>query len=263
MRREPSDDEIVSKLTDREVLRNYCIFAGMHRAITAQTLLGSLTNEPNQRRSVGLEIAANLVAALEDVALWYFVLKEWKSEGALFDLIDGIQVRDQADYRYSTQVAVASISEWTIADLRREFGLPSDEELLEHGWSDEELNSHINGLRDALVRLTSGLELRLEDEGILRTSYNNIKHGVLAVATSEPSKLGVSIMIPSRRGPTGPSGKRKINVGWIPCDDDDLRRLASNTVVVSEALWALLNWIYIYRFDSSWRLPKWPVPNPL
>ncbi len=74
----------------------------MHRAITAQTLLGSLTQEPNQRRSVGLEIAANFVAALEDVALWYFVLKEWKSGGALFDLIDGIQIRDQADYRYST-----------------------------------------------------------------------------------------------------------------------------------------------------------------
>ncbi len=247
--------------TDQAVLKSYCAFAGMHRAIVAQTLMGGLTADPNERRSVGIELAANFVAALEDVALWYFVLREWKSGEALFDLMNRIQVRDTKGYKYSTQNAVDALSDWTIADLRREFGLPSDDELLESGWSEVGLNYYIDGLREALVRLKSGLELRLEDEGILRKSYNKIKHGVLAFPTTEHSKIGVSVQILSRRAPGRPGGK--INVGWISFDDDALRRLASNAVIVSEALWALLNLIYIYRFDRSWRLPKWPVPNPL
>jgi hypothetical protein len=155
------------------------------------------------------------------------------------------------------------MSKWTIADLRREFGLPNDEELIERGWSEEGLRSYINGLREALVRLRSGLELRLEDEGILRTSYNKIKHGMLAFPTSEHSQIGVSVMIISRRAPRLSGGKAMVNVGWISCDDDALHRLASNAVIVSEALWALLNLIYAYRFDRSWELPEWPVPNPL
>ena len=251
----------MAKPTDQAVLKSYCAFAGMHRAIVAQTLIGGLTTDPNERRSVGLELTANFVAALEDVALWYFVLREWKSGEALFDLISRIQIRDQKGHRYSTQVAVDALSDWTIADLRREFGLPSDEELLEYGWTEEELVSYINGLREALVRLTSGLKLRLEDEGILRTSYNKIKHGMLAFPTNEHSEIGVSVKILSRRAPGRPGGK--INEGWRSCDDAALRRLARNAVIVSEALWALLNWIYIYRFDRSWKLPKWPVPNPL
>jgi len=254
-------NEFVTKPTDQDVLKSYCVFAGMHRAIVAQTLIASLTTDPNQRRSTGLELAANFVAALEDVALWYFVLKEWESGEALFDLIHRIQIRDQEGYKYSTQEAVAALSDWTIADLRREFGLPSDEELIKRGWNEEGLTSYINGLREALVRLKSGLELRLEDEGILRTSYNRIKHGALAFPTTENSEIGVSVMILSRRAPGRPGGK--VNQGWISCDDDALRRLASNAVIVSEALWALLNLIYAYRFDRTWKLPRWPVPNPL
>lgn len=257
-----TDNDIVSKLSDQEVLRNYCTFAGMHRALTAHFLLAALTQDPNQRRSVALELAANFVAALEDVATWYFVLREWRqSEETLFDLIDRIQVTDSEGQRYSTQAAVANVSHWTIADLRREFGLPSDKSLEDAGWSEDAINTHLNGLREALVRLKSGLELRLEDEGILRTSCNKIKHGLLAIAATENSTMGVSVMIPSRRGPRGPSGKRKINTGWIACDDTGLRRLAKNAIIVSEALWAVLNLVYVFRFDPEWRLPHWPVPK--
>ena len=65
MAKKTLDQIIVEKLSDQEVLRNYCTFAGMHRSNTAMTLFSSLGTDENQRRSIGLEILGTSVAALE------------------------------------------------------------------------------------------------------------------------------------------------------------------------------------------------------
>jgi hypothetical protein len=63
----------------------------------------------------------------------------------------------------------------------------------------------------------------------------------------------------SRRGPLEPPAtKRKINAGWLPCEDGELAKMLFDTLVVSEALFILLNWIYAIRFDDSWVSPPWP-----
>jgi len=256
--KEASARAIVTKLGDREVLLNYCEFAGMHRALTAVLLFKSLDSEPSRRRSIGLEILGNFVAALEDVALWFFVLKEWKKGELLFDLLDQINVTEQPGHPYSSGTALNEIAKWTITDLRREFGLPSDDVLLRMGWSEKMLNDHINGLRAALDALREALEIRTEDERVVVTSYNKIKHGALAIAATEHSSIGVSVMLPSRRGPLDPaSGKRKINTGWIACESEALRRLVDNTLAVSSSLWAILNVLYLARFDPAWKAPNW------
>jgi len=262
MAKETPDHVIVEKLSDQEVLRNYCAFAGMHRSNTAMTLFNSLGTDENQRRSIGLEILGTSVAALEDVALWFFVLKEWKKgEKSLFDLLDGINVTEGEGHPYSAQTALDEMAKWTIADLRREFGLLTDEDLLERGWAEIALNNHINALRGALRVLLRALEMRTEDERILVTSYNKIKHGALAIATTEHSPIKVSVMLSSRRGPVNPaSGKRKVNTGWIACEDRALGGLVNNIVQISRALWQILNFIYLTRFDSSWEIPPWPHP---
>lgn len=261
---EISSQIIVDKLSDKALLRNTCEFGILHRALVAQHLWDTMpyTGDANRLRSVALELTANYVASLEDAVLWFFVLKEWKSGGeGLFDLVDRIQVTDSADGKYSTQVALDSIRAWTIADLRREFGLPSDEYLLRHGWSESGANRHINSIREALDRLKEGMGLRVEDEGILRTSYNKIKHGCVAIAASEYSDIGVSVMISSRRGPKGQDGKRLINTGWVPCDKSELRKLAYSTLLIVETVYMILNLVYMVKFDSKWILPKWPVPT--
>ena len=262
MDKEASAMAIVTKLGDQAVLRNYCTFAGMHRAVVAETLFRALGADPNQRRSIGLEITGNFVAALEDVALWFFVLKEWKMEQSLlFDLLDAIQVRESAQSKYSSLVAQNELAKWTIADLRREFGLPTDDELLKRGWTEMILTAHINGLRGALEILRTALEMRTEDEHVLVSSYNKIKHGALAIAATEHSPIDVSVMLSSRRGPLDKaSGKRKINTGWMACEGEALRRLVDNTIQVSFALWQILNFLYMARFDPSWKTPPWPYP---
>jgi len=248
-------EAVVNKLGDQELLRNYCEFAGLHRAVTAIILFKSLGTDENQRRSIGLEILGNFAAALEDVALWFYVLREWKEQKELlFDLLDRINVTESPGHPYSSERALDEMASWTIADLRREFGLPTDQRLLQMGWTERMLNEYINVLRDALEQLREALGVRIESERVLVSSYNKLKHGALAIAASEYSSIGVSVLLPSRRGPRDPvSGKRKINAGWIACDDDDLRGLVDNTVNISSTICAILNLIYKARFDPTWK----------
>ena len=96
--------------------------------------------------------------------------------------------------------------------------------------------------------------MRTEDERVLVSAYNKVKHGTLAIAAKEYSEIGVSVMLSSRRGPTDlKSGKRKINTGWIDCEDEALARLVDNTVHTCGNLWAMLNLIYKAKFDPSWK----------
>ena len=259
-----SSQLVVDKLSDKALLRNACEFGILHRALVVQHLWDTMPDphDANRLRSVALELTANYVASLEDAVLWFFVLKEWKPGGqGLFDLLDGIKVTESPTGKYSTQVALDSIRAWNIADLRREFGLPSDEYLLNNGWSEKGVNTHINSIREALDRLKEGMNLRVEDEGVLYTSYNKIKHGCLAIAATEYSDIRVSVMISSRRGPKGENGKRLINTGWVPCDRSELKKLAYSTLIIVEAVCTILNLLYTVTFDSAWRPPKWPVPT--
>jgi hypothetical protein len=264
VRDEISSQLIVDKLSDPAVLRNACEFAGLHRALVVKHLWATLPapDEANELRSVALELTMNYVAALEDAVLWFFVLREWKSGNKLlFDLLDTIQITESRKAHYSSQAALEVMEAWTIADLRREFGLPGDEWLLAHGWSKTGVNRHISAIRESLERLKKGLELRVGDEGVLCTSYNKIKHGCLAIAATEHSSIGVSVMMSSRRGPKGEKGKRMINTGWLPCEKEELEKVAHSTLLISEAIWTLLNLLYMVRFDAEWRLPQWPVPS--
>lgn len=258
-------EAVVEKLGDRELLRNYCNFAGMHRAIIGDILFRNLSQDPIRRRSIALEITANWVAALEDVALWFFALKEWGENRnvLLFDLLDSIQVSEREGAKYITQRALDELAGWTADDMRCMFGLPSDEQLLSWGWTKDMVTEHVAALAEALNRIKQALAFRVQDEGVLVSGYNKIKHGVLAVAASEHSSIGVSVMVPSRRGPKDPvTGKRKINVGWIPCEDKELHNLIRSTLLVCEALWAILCLLYWTRFDNAWVRPEWPVLLP-
>lgn len=265
----PSEIEMISRLKDKELLRNYCHFAGIHRARVADSLFRSLGGaEENERRSIGLELLGNLVATLEDAALWFFVLKEWKKgKTLLFDLLDTTKIIESAEHpkseraghAKSSEAALSEMAKWTIADLRREFGLPRDEDLLKQGWTEPMLNQHINGLRAVLHVFKDALELRTEEQRAMVNSYNKIKHGALAIATTEHSSINVSVMLPSRRGSVDPiSRKRKINFAWIPCEDEALRSLVGMTIQTSRALWLILNVLYRVRFDPDWESPAWP-----
>ena len=253
-------EAVTDKLGDRELLRNYCGFASRHRAVVGVTLFRALGADELQRRSIALEIFGNYVAALEDNALWFHVLRQWKEGLLLFDLLDKIEIRETEGHRYSSEAAIDELSAWTIADLRREFCLPTDGSLLSMGWTEARIKEYITLLRDALETMKSALEARTENERVLVSSYNKIKHGALAVAASEYSEIGVSVMLPSRKGPLDDvSGKRKINTAWILCEDEELRSIVRNTVSISSAMSAILNLIYMSRFDPEWRLPSLPV----
>lgn len=256
-------ETIVATLGDKELLRNYCLFAGFHRARIAEVLFNNLDDDADQRRSIGLEIAANYVAATEDLVLWFFVLRRWRpgEDPALFDLLDSTFVRESRDADQSTERALKEIQKWSIADLRRELGLPNDEYLLQSGLDEIGLKKHINAMRDLLERIRESFELRLSDNKILVTAYNKVKHGVLAFATNEGSVSGISVLIASRSGPAGPDGRKKIDAGTIPCDKPELWKMYASTGFVAEATCTLVNLKYIRHFDPRWSIPPWPFPR--
>jgi hypothetical protein len=253
-------DVLVAKLSDEAILRNYAMFAGLHRDRMARALFSRLGDQPDDRRSIGLELMANLAAALEDVTLWFFVLQEWRAgAGGLFDLLDSISVVDREGYPYSSEQALNQISTWTIVDLREKFGLPLDDDLAANNWSEELISGHVEALEEALRILQSAIRTRTDDDRILVNSYNKLKHGALAIATTELSPVGVSVLVPSRRGPLDPkTGRRKINFGWVACDDADLRHMVNETIAVSSALWKILCLLYASRFDGKWVPPPHP-----
>lgn len=254
---------LVAKLGDAAILRNYCEFAALYRPAVVSTLLGALDKDPLKRRGIAMEIAALYVAALEDLVLWFYALRRWRPNvELLFDVVDSVFVSEGASSSTSSEKALAEIAGWTPEQLRAEFGLPDDEWLLENGWTQAVLAEHKDGIADLLSFVREAIAQRTSDEGILVTSYNKIKHGALAIAATENSAIGVSVMLASRRGPLDEtSGKRKINTGWIACDDADIREIANSVLVTSQVTWAILNLVYMYRCDSTWVAPEWPFPR--
>jgi hypothetical protein len=259
-----SADDVVAKLKDRDVLRNYCDFSTMYRPSIAMLLIDALDSDPLRRRAIAMEIVALYVAALEDLVLWFFTLRQWRpGEELLFDVVDTVFVNEGRKSTNSTGKALAELANWTHEQLRSEFGLPDDDWLMRNGWSAKGVAEHAEGLTAFLTFVRAALAQRTSDEGMLVTAYNKIKHGALAIAATENSRMGLSLMIPSRRrrGPLEESsGKRMVDVAWLPCDDADLRKLASSVLVTSHVTWVMLNVVYSFRFDPSWEPPKWPFP---
>jgi hypothetical protein len=258
-----SPDVLASKLGDSSVLRNYCEFACLYRPSIVNVLIASLDDNAVTRRAIAMKVAALYVAALEDLVLWFFALKRWRpGSELLFDVIDSVFVNESDRSSHSSKTALTEIASLESEELRSQLGLPPDGWLVEHGWSQEELAEHKEGIAALKEFVQEALSQRTTDEGVLVTSYNKIKHGALALATTENSGLGISVMLASRRGPQDPaSGRRKINTGWIACDDDDVRHVASSVLVVSHVTWALLNLVHLYRFDPNWAAPEWPFPS--
>ena len=183
-----------------------------------------------------------------------FVLQQWSAPKTLFGLLEDIEVRESIGWKYATDVAIKTISNWTIADMRKAFGLPLDDELASLGLSEVGLQKHIGAMRNALDLFKEGLALRRQDQSILVVAYNKVKHGLVALSAVENSEIGVSVIVPSTKG--DPKGLLK--VGWVPCDDADLAKVVDSTALVSEALMAILHVLYISRFDKDWVIPKWP-----
>ena len=66
----PQPEETVSKLSDENILRNYCTFAGFYRAHVVATCFQSLRAETdkNRQRFLTIEILGSYVNILEDLA---------------------------------------------------------------------------------------------------------------------------------------------------------------------------------------------------
>jgi hypothetical protein len=254
---------IAAKLTDAAILRNYAEFATLYRPSVATTLVRALDNDHIRRRSIAIEVAALSVASLEDLVFWVNALRRWRpGSEPLFDVLDSVVVRENREHDGSSAAALANLLSWTVADLRRELGLPDDGWLRRLGWSGHQVADHAAGLGELLVILREAVAMRTTDEGVLVTSYNKIKHGALVIAASEGSDIGVSVMLPSRKGPIElASRKHMINTGWIACDDVDVCNLANTVLVANHSIWMLANLVYLYRVDAGWRPPPWPFPE--
>jgi hypothetical protein len=253
--------QLVAHLDDQVILRSYCEFNTMYRALAATGAYDSRAKSRLHRRAAALEIATAWIASIEDLAMLIIAFGEWDpGNNLLFDVLDKTQIREDGGQN-STEAVLATVMSWSPDQIREGLGLPSEETLRDRGFRDEEIaqqRQSFAGFRDLIAR---ALSIRLADESVAVSSYNKIKHGVLAICSTLNSEMGVSFLLSARRGPKEPAlgGRQKINSSWLPCDDRELRALVLDTILVCKASWYLVNLMYLMRFDRKWQMPEWPI----
>jgi hypothetical protein len=105
-----------------------------------------------------------------------------------------------------------------------------------------------------LELLKESLQIRAADNAVLVGLNNKLKHGMVAFPFNGLYDLKVSVAVASRKR----APQDMLKVGYISCDREKLGEMADSTILGAEALFMILNIVYIARFDKDWELPPWP-----
>lgn len=243
--------EISDALSDKSVLRSYCEFGSLHRASHALTLADAFEGaDETGRRSLLLALIANSVVAMEDLVLWFHALRKWRpGANLLFDILDDTSINEG---RGSTLAALVELSAWEEEEGWRSFGLPEWSDLADDGFNVEAIRT-VSSLVPELLRDLTQERVRLP---ILIHAYNKIKHGALALTGN---RTGTQLLIASKRGEFVPEvGKRMVTYQWFDDRISFRLALALGPLYSSQLLHAVLNLVYVIRFDRDWIAPDWP-----
>jgi hypothetical protein len=191
---------MAERISNEEFLENYLQFAVFHRWRVAEACLARLTEfdeEAAERHSLALEITTNLFFAVEDLLMWFHVLKAWNpgdDSQHLMDMLDAQRLNPD-----SRQAALDELRRMSRSAFRTLLKVPNNaQERNRAGISPvswKRFKRNAESLQDNLVELLANLEAKREDleDGWLIRCLNKVKHGLVVMKETPEGRPAVGI----------------------------------------------------------------------
>ena len=246
-------------VSNKEFLDTYLEFGIGHYYTLAKLLCNRISGDLSEAEthSVGLEVSALAIAALDNLVTWYYTLGQWRpleNDGLLVDILDGVLVEDSLRLDVLRHVRDTRTDEFCY-----DFRIP---------WKREELRARgidvVNWLYtvdQAKLNITKVLEdlapSRITTNRAWITRYlNQTKHSPLV---GEGSHEGIPAvrMSSSAKEVSGEDGENDLPA---PARDSEIiNRLADLTGNAAIGLFCLVRLLYVTAFGREPRSPSFVV----
>jgi hypothetical protein len=181
--------------SDQGFLNNYIRFAAVHRWRVANACFERFLQTDDksaERAHLALEIFFCYLLLMEDILMWYYVLKGFQtpSNANLMDSLDAVKL--SPDRR---KTALEEMEQMSANEFMTLLGFLPTDGALQLGLSAEEYEAQKGGVVALKQRLQDGIRIFLRGkDGALETGtfvrcLNKIKHGLLVMRVAEsPAK---------------------------------------------------------------------------
>jgi len=195
------------------------------------------------------------MTATEDLLGWLFVLKEWQPRNAEFSLLILINKIQVGKKGYEEKQAVSLLSQLDGEAFRELCHIPKDEELINSGMSDEQVNQIRLGMPFKLAGWLKIAKTREEqDRGSVRM-FNKFKHHMLAFPTKARGKD--EVWLPTRITLDKVKNRVLMGQGWLEVSANHLRKLAGDAITAQAVLHDTLALILVTRYNENYVVPAW------
>ncbi len=193
---------MTERVSNEEFLENYLQFAVFHRWRVAEACLESLTGfdeEAGERHSLTLEITTSLFFTVEDILMWFYVLKAWDPSDQsqnLMDMLDAQRLNPA-----SRQAALDELRGMSLSAYRTLLKVPNNAQERDRvgispaGW--KRFKTLATRQQESLVDFLSNLEARQAnlEHGWLIRCLNKIKHGLVVMKEVPEGRPAVAIYL--------------------------------------------------------------------
>ncbi len=255
---------MADRVSNEAFLENYLQFAVFHRWRVAKACferLVDLDEEAGERHSLALEIATNLFFTVEDILMWFYVLKAWDpgdQSQYLMDMLD-----EQRLNPASRQAAYEELRKMSVVAFRGLLRVPNNAQERERAGISREAWQRFKDVAKVqlndLVAFLSNIEARrpnLEDGWLIRC-LNKIKHGLVVMKEAPDGQPAVGIFF---GGSLRKSQGGKTLRLYCPTDADSNKRMTSEVrrggKLLARMLWPPFQVTFGRDPDVDWP-PGW------
>jgi hypothetical protein len=206
---------MAERISNEEFLENHLQFAVFHRWRVAEACLARLAEfgeEAPERDSLALEITTNLFFTVEDILMWFHVLKAWNPSDQsqnLMDMLDALRLNPA-----SRQAVLDALRSMSRSAFRTLLKVPNNaQERSRAGISPaswKRFKRNAESLQDNLVEFLANLEAKREnlEDGWLIRCLNKVKHGLIVMKETPEGHPAVGIYFGGSL-PTSEDGKTR------------------------------------------------------
>ncbi len=248
-------------ISDQEFLENYIRFAAVHRWRVANACFERLQqadDKSTERAHFALEIFCCYLLLMEDLLMWYGVLKKAQTPATepLIDLLD--QMRLRPNVKDNALTALKEIEDMPVTDLMGLLDFPQTPGAMTSNLSAEDYEierRHIVRLKEEIA---NGINTFLHgktgfwQEGTFVLCLNKIKHGLLVMRRPESTGAPQSVVI----FPNGTNSEATLPE--VSSNEDDASMTLSEIVKFTVAFVGMLTVVHQNRFecDPAGELPE-------
>lgn len=256
------------RIKDSEFLRSYLEFNLSHRYIVAEACFKSF-DKGNWaiKKSIGIEIIAQYIGLLEDIAMLYYAMKNKnrKSCESFLKILKTIFIKEKEGYGYTSEKIVKELDELEKINfddfIKNVLHLPSknyfkkivpSELIKQFGGLDGAYNQYIRELKSILSNIKLAIRNRIRDKNNrtlpLKDVLNRIKHGPLFINDSSNEE---SVIFPINVTSLS-SNETEIKFLNLICNNkSSLEKLIRQMKIITDEFKKILNCYYAYYFSES------------